>query len=436
VLTEGRGSNAGTCLINLKPWSERKRTSREIIADLEERCRKISNVKLEFFEPPAVPGFGAAGGFSVRLLDKNSSTDYRRLGDVTEKFMKALAKRPELTDLFTFFNANYPQYELVIDSDAAMQKGVSIGKAMDTLGILIGSTYEQGFILFGQFYKLYVQASPEFRRYPDDLNYLFVKNDKGEMVPYTSFMKLKKQQGLNEITRYNLYPSAAIQGSPAAGYSSGQALQAVKDVAAETLPQGYGLGWEGLSFDQANAGNEVVFIFLIVVAFVYLVLVAQYESFLLPLAVLLSLPIGICGSFISLDLAGMANDVYAQIGLVMLVGLLGKNGILIVEFAVQRRGEGLGFREAAVEGGKLRFRPIMMTSLAFIAGLLPMVYATGAGAIGNRTIGSGSAGGMFVGTMIGVFVTPGLYYLFAKLAGDGRLLKDDGPQHTHGGATH
>ena len=436
VLTEGRGSNAGTCLINLKPWSERKRTSREIIADLEERCRKISNVKLEFFEPPAVPGFGAAGGFSVRLLDKNSSTDYRRLGDVTEKFMKALAKRPELTDLFTFFNANYPQYELVIDSDAAMQKGVSIGKAMDTLGILIGSTYEQGFILFGQFYKLYVQASPEFRRYPDDLNYLFVKNDKGEMVPYTSFMKLKKQQGLNEITRYNLYPSAAIQGSPAAGYSSGQALQAVKEVAAETLPQGYGLGWEGLSFDQANAGNEVVYIFLIVVAFVYLVLVAQYESFLLPLAVLLSLPIGICGSFISLDLAGMSNDVYAQIGLVMLVGLLGKNGILIVEFAVQRRTEGLGFREAAVEGGKLRFRPIMMTSLAFIAGLLPMVYATGAGAIGNRTIGSGSAGGMFVGTMIGVFVTPGLYYLFAKLAGDGRLLKDEGPHVPHGEAAH
>lgn len=436
VLTEGRGSNAGTCLINLKPWSERKRTSREIIADLEERCRKISNVKLEFFEPPAVPGFGAAGGFSVRLLDKNSSTDYRRLGDVTEKFMKALNDRPELSDLFTFFNANYPQYELVIDSDAAMQKGVSIGKAMDTLGILIGSTYEQGFILFGQFYKLYVQASPEYRRYPDDLNYLFVKNDKGEMVPYTSFMKLRKQQGLNEITRYNLYPSAAIQGSPAAGYSSGQALQAVKEVAAETLPQGYGLGWEGLSFDQANAGNEVIYIFLIVVAFVYLVLVAQYESFLMPLAVLLSLPIGICGSFISLNLAGMANDVYAQIGLVMLVGLLGKNGILIVEFAVQRRTEGLGFREAAVEGGKLRFRPIMMTSLAFIAGLLPMVYATGAGAIGNRTIGSGSAGGMFVGTMIGVFVTPGLYYLFAKLAGDGRLLNDDGTKAPHGEATH
>ena len=425
VLTEGRGSNAGTCLINLKQWSERKRTSREIIADLEERCRKISNVKLEFFEPPAVPGFGAAGGFSVRLLDKNSSTDYRRLGEVTEKFMKALSKREELSDVFTFFNANYPQYELVIDSDSAMQKGVSIGKAMDTLGILIGSTYEQGFILFGQFYKLYVQAAPEYRRYPDDLNYLFVKNDRGEMVPYTAFMKVRKMQGLNEITRYNLYPSAAIQGSPAAGYSSGQALQALKEVAAETLPQGYGLGWEGLSFDQANAGNEVVYIFLIVIAFVYLVLVAQYESFLLPFAVLLSLPIGIFGAFVSLQLMGLANDVYAQIGLVMLVGLLGKNGILIVEFAVQRRREGLSFLNAAVEGGTLRFRPIMMTSMAFIAGLVPMVYATGAGAIGNRTIGTGSAGGMLAGTLIGVFVTPGLYYLLAKLAGDGKLVSDD-----------
>jgi len=435
VLTEGRGSNAGTCLINLKPWSERKRTSREIIADLEERCRKISNAKLEFFEPPAVPGFGAAGGFSVRLLDKNSSTDYRRLGDVTEKFMKALAKRPELADLFTFFNANYPQYELVIDSDAAMQKGVSIGKAMDTLGILIGSTYEQGFILFGQFYKLYVQAAPEYRRYPDDLNYLFVKNDRGEMVPYTAFMKVRKQQGLNEITRYNLYPSAAIQGSPAAGFSSGEALKAVKEVAEQTLPQGYGLGWEGLSFDQANAGNEVVYIFLIVVAFVYLVLVAQYESFLLPLAVLLSLPIGIFGAFVSLQVMGLANDVYAQIGLVMLVGLLGKNGILIVEFAVQRKREGLTYLNAAVEGGKLRFRPIMMTSLAFIAGLVPMVYATGAGAIGNRTIGTGSAGGMAFGTFIGVFVTPGLYFILARLAGEGKLVSDDKPS-AHGADSH
>jgi HAE1 family hydrophobic/amphiphilic exporter-1 len=421
VLTEGRGSNAGTCIINLKDWSQRKRTAREVIAALEEKCKAISDVKLEFFEPPAVPGFGAAGGFSMRLLDKTNTSDYQRLGEVTEKFMAALEKRPELSNLFTFFTSDYPQYELVINNDVAMQKGVSIGKALENLNIMIGSTYEQGFVLYNQFFKVYVQASPEFRRYPDDLDNLFVKNDRGEMVPYSSFMQIKKKQGLNEITRYNLYPSAAIQGAPAAGFSSGQAIQAIREVAAETLPRGYAVGWEGLSLDESKQGNESVYIFLIVVAFVYLVLVGQYESFLLPLAVILSLPVGVFGSLLALQLMGLANDVYAQIGLVMLVGLLGKNAILIVEFAVQRRAEGVPLWQAAVEGGKLRFRPIQMTSFAFIAGLLPLVFATGAGAIGNRTIGSTAAGGMLVGTVLGVLVIPGLYYLFGKIA-DGRSL--------------
>ena len=425
VLTEGRGSNAGTCLINLNNWSTRDRTAREIIEELEEKSRGLSNVKVEFFEPPAVPGFGAAGGFSLRLLDKNNTTDYKRLGEVNEKFLAALRERKELKGLFTFYTADYPQYELVIDNAKAMQKGVSIGKALDTLNILIGSTYEQGFVRFGQFYKVYVQAAPEFRRFPEDLDNLFVKNDNGDMVPYSAFLHIEKKQGLNEITRYNLYPSASIQGAPAAGYSSGQALAAIKEVAAETLPKGYGLGWEGLAFDEEKKGNAAVAIFLIVVAFVYLILVAQYESFLLPLAVIASLPVGVFGSFLALELAGLANDVYAQIGLVMLVGLLGKNAILIVEFAVQRRGQGVSLKDAAVEGGRLRFRPIQMTSFAFIAGLLPLVVATGAGAIGNRTIGTTAAGGMLVGTLIGVLVIPGLYYLFGRLADGRHLLKGE-----------
>ena len=424
VLTEGRGSNAGTCILNLKPWSDRKLTSRQLIEKLEEKCRQITDVKLEFFEPPAVPGFGAAGGFSVRLLDKTNTSDYKRLGEVTDKFMAALTKRKELKNLFTFFATDYPQYELIINNELAMQKGVSIGKALDNLNILIGSTYEQGFILFNQFYKVYVQAAPEFRRFPEDLDNLFVKNDRGDMVPYSAFMEIKKKQGLNEITRYNLYPSAAIQGAPAFGYSSGQALKAIKEVA-QTLPPGYGLGWEGISYDEAKKGNEAVYIFLIVVLFVYLVLVGQYESFILPLAVILSLPIGIFGSFFFLQAMGLANDVYAQIGLVMLVGLLGKNAILIVEFAIQRRREGVPLQEAAIEGGKLRFRPIQMTSFAFIAGLLPLVYATGAGAIGNRTIGTTGAGGMLLGTVIGVLVIPGLYYLFGRIADGRKLLKDE-----------
>src|SRR6185437_10159028 len=223
----------------------------------------------------------------------------------------------------------------------------------------------------------------------------------------------------NEINRYNLYPSAAIQGAPAKGYSTGQAIQAINEVAAETLPRGYDIGWEGLSYDEANKGNTAVFILGIVVVFVYLVLVGQYESFMLPLAVILSLPVGIFGSFLFLKVMGLSNDVYAQIGLVMLVGLLGKNAILIVEFAVQRRREGVPLQEAGVEGGKLRFRPIQMTSFAFIAGLIPLVIATGAGAIGNRTIGSTGVGGMLVGTVIGVLVIPGLYYVFARIS-DGK----------------
>jgi hydrophobic/amphiphilic exporter-1 (mainly G- bacteria), HAE1 family len=370
VLTEGRGSNAGTCIINLHPWGERKRTAKEVIAALEEECKHMTNVKLEFFEPPAVPGFGAAGGFSMRILDKTNTSDYKRLGEVTEKFMAALEKRPEVTNLFTFFTSDYPQYELIIDNQAAMQKGVSIGKALDNLNIMIGSTYEQGFVLYNQFYKVYVQASPEFRRHPDDLDDLFVKNDRGEMVPYSAFLSVKKKQGLNEITRYNLFPSAAIQGAPAAGFSSGQAIKAIQEVAIDTLPRGYSVGWEGMSYEETKKGVEIKteelpvvgpfigprlgtvelaiagLIFAIVVVFVYFVLVGQYESFFLPLAVMLSLPVGLFGSFFALQIMGLANDVYAQIGLVMLVGLLGKNAILIVEFAVQRRKEGVPLWQA------------------------------------------------------------------------------------------
>jgi hydrophobic/amphiphilic exporter-1 (mainly G- bacteria), HAE1 family len=427
VLTEGRGSNAGTAIINLKDWSTREHTAREIIVELEEKTREITNVKLEFFEPPAIPGFGAAGGVSVRVLDQTQSAvaDYKRLGEVNDKFMAALGERKEVANMFTFYASDYPQYELLIDNDVLMQKGVSIETAMVNLNILIGSTYEQGFILFNQFYKVYVQAWPEFRRMPEDLDDLFVKNEAGKMVPYSSFMKIRKQQGLNEITRYNLYPSAAIQLVPAPGYSSGQAIDAVREVAEETLPKGYALGWEGLSWDESRKGNASIYIFLVVVAFVYLVLVAQYESFLIPLAVVFSLPVGIFGSFYFLQAAGLANDVWAQLGLIMLVGLLGKNAILIVEFAVQRRREGLSMKDAAIEGGKLRFRPIQMTSFAFVAGLIPLVVATGAGAIGNRTIGTTGVGGMLLGTVIGVLVIPGLYYLFGGLSDGRKLLKDE-----------
>jgi HAE1 family hydrophobic/amphiphilic exporter-1 len=256
------------------------------------------------------------------------------------------------------------------------------------------------------------------------LNY-YVKNEEGKMVPYSSFMTMRKTQGPNEITRYNLYNSAVIRAVPATGYTSGDAIKAIQEVAAATLPRGFDIGWEGLSFDEAARGNEAAVIFAIVLVFVYLVLAAQYESFILPLAVLFSLPAGIFGSFLLLKVLGLANDVYSQVGMVMLIGLLGKNAVLIIEYAVQRQAQGLSVKDAAIEGAKARFRPILMTSFAFIAGLVPLVIATGAGAVGNRTIGTSSLGGMLFGTIFGVILIPGLYYIFAKMIEGKALIKDE-----------
>ncbi len=440
IMTEGRGSNAGTCLIDLKPWSERGHGVREVMEELEEKTKDLGAV-IEFFEPPPVPGFGSSGGFSLRLLDKTNGTDYHEFERINVNFMKELAKRKEITGLFTFYAANYPQFELKIDNNAAMQKGVTIGKAMENLDIMVGSTYEQGFIKFGRFFKVYVQSSPEYRRYPSDLENLFVKNDHGEMVPYSSFMSVRKTQGPNEITRYNLYNSSAIRGQPSEGYTTGDAIAAINEVAEQTLPRGYDVAWEGLSYDEAARGNDALVVFIIVLIFVYLVLAAQYESFVLPLAVILSLPVGVFGAFGLLELMGLANDIYAQVGLIMLVGLLGKNAVLIVEFAVQRQRQGVPILEAAIEGAKVRFRPILMTSFAFIAGLIPLVIATGPGAIGNRTIGASSLGGMLVGTLIGVIVIPGLYYVFATLIKGKQLISDEhdeplSEEYVHGKESH
>ncbi|RZK38153.1 MAG: hydrophobe/amphiphile efflux-1 family RND transporter, partial [Hymenobacter sp.] len=425
VLTEGRGSNAGTCLISLKPWSERKESIHDIVESLEKKAQEIPGATIEFFEPPAVPGYGAAGGFQLQLLDKTNSGDYKALEKVNEDFIAELKKRKELAGLFTFFSANYPQYELKIDNDLAMQKGVSIGNAMNTLSIMIGSTYELGFIKYQRFFKVYVQASPEYRRLPQDILNMWVKNEKGEMVPFSAFMRIEKTQGANEINRYNMYTTASIRGDAAQGYSSGEAIKAVQEVAAKTLPRGYDIDWGGLSKDEVGRGNEAIYIFLIVLAFVYMVLAAQYESFLLPLAVIFSLPAGIFGAFLLIKLTGLANNIYAQVGLVMLVGLLGKNAVLIVEFAVQEHEHGLSVRDAAIAGAKARFRPILMTSFAFIAGLIPLVIATGAGAIGNRTIGTAALGGMLFGTVFGVIIVPGLYFVFGTMASNSKLIDDE-----------
>ncbi|WP_439479696.1 efflux RND transporter permease subunit [Chryseobacterium aquaticum] len=424
ILTEGTGSNSGTCLINLKSWEDRSESAAEIIEKLEEKAKNIPGANIEFFQPPSIPGYGAAGGFELRLLDKAGSGDYQKMEQVSTDFVKELKKRPELGSAFTFYSASFPQYMLKIDNDLAEQKGVSIEKAMDNLSTLIGSNYETSFIRFDRPYKVIVQAGPQYRALPSDLLKLYVKNDKDQMVPYSDFMHLEKVYGLSEITRHNMYNSSEVSGTPAAGYSSGQAIKAIQEVADKTLPRGFGIDWAGISKDEVGRGNEAVYIFLICLGFVYLILSAQYESFILPLPVILSLPTGIFGAFLCLKLLGLENNIYAQVAMVMLIGLLGKNAVLIIEFAVQKKAEeGIPVAKAAIEGATIRFRPILMTSFAFIAGLIPLVMATGPGAIGNRTIGTAAAGGMLIGTIFGLMIIPGLYYIFGTIADKSRLAK-------------
>lgn len=425
ILTEGTGSNSGTCLINLKSWNDRKHSSREVIDELEKKSKDITGATIEFFEPPAVPGYGAAGGFELRLLDKAGSGDYKKMETVSNDFVKELNKRPELSSVFTFYSASFPQYMIKIDNDLAQQKGVTIENATNTLSTLVGSNYEISFIKYDRQYKVMVQASPEYRALPEDIMKLYVKNNRDEMVPFSAFMKMEKVYGLSEITRHNMYNSAEISGQAAPGYSSGAAIAAITEVAANKLPRGFGIDWAGISKDEVGRGNEAIYIFLICLGLVYLILAAQYESFILPMTVILSLTAGIFGAFLLLTICGLENNIYAQVAMVMLIGLLGKNAVLIVEFAVQRHRAGSSVFESAVEGSAARFRPILMTSFAFIAGLIPLVFATGPGRIGNRTIGTAALGGMLIGTIFGVVIIPGLYYIFATISEKIKLVKNE-----------
>jgi hydrophobic/amphiphilic exporter-1 (mainly G- bacteria), HAE1 family len=425
ILSEGTGANAGTCLINLKSWEDREHSMKEIMDELEEKTRDIKGANIEFFPPPAVPGYGAAGGFELRVLDKGGSGDYKLMETVTKNFVEELRKRPELASVFTFYSASFPQYMMNIDNDKAQQKGVTIENAMSTLSTLVGSNYETSFIKYDRQYKVMVQALPEYRALPDDILKLYCKNDKGEMVPFSTFMTMDKVYGLSEITRHNMYNASEVSGDAAAGYSSGAAINAINEVAKAKLPRGFGIDWAGISKDQVGQGNQAVYIFLIVLAFVYLLLAAQYESFILPFPIILSLPTGIFGAFMMLKIMGLENNIYAQVSMVMLIGLLAKNAVLIVEFAVQKHKAGATVLEAAIEGAAVRLRPILMTSFAFIAGLIPLVRATGPGAIGNKTIGSASAGGMFIGTIFGVLLIPGLYYIFGRISERYHLVKEE-----------
>ncbi len=430
ILSDGTGATYGTCIINLKDWNQRKNSVEEVIESIKEKSKHIKDARIEFFPPPAVPGYGNASGFELRLLDKTGNGDLKNMEQVVNDFIAALKERPEIETAFTIFDASFPQYLLNVDTDKAAQKGVTVEDVMGTLQTLLGSEYVTNFIRFGQLYKVMVQALPQYRAQPEDILKLHVKNDKGQMVPLASFVSLQKVYGVDQLTRYNMFPSAELNGDASPGYSSGSVIQAIQQTAKEKLPRGFDIDWAGISRDEVQSGNEAIFIFIICLVFVYFLLAAQYESLLLPMPVLLSLPTGVFGAFFLLWITGLENNIYAQIAMIMLIGLLGKNAILIVEFATLKHAEGRSPVQAAIDGAALRLRPILMTSFAFVAGLIPLMFASGAGAIGNRTIGTAAAGGMLFGTIFGVIIVPGLYVLFATLADKFKNQKEALPVNT------
>ncbi|MCB7481985.1 efflux RND transporter permease subunit [Christiangramia sediminis] len=415
-LINGAGSNYGLGFIKLDNWDERdtdELSVEAITGKLFGIAATIPEANIIFFSPPSIPGFGNSSGFEVNLLDRSGSS-FEELDAANKEFIQKLSERPEIQYAQSSFNTNYPQYELELNVPLAKEKGVTVNEIFSTLQGYIGGVYAADFSKFGKQYRVYVQSLPEDRAEKSDLNKLYVRTSSGEMAPITQFVSLKRVYGPQSVTRFNLFNSTKLSGATNPGYSSGDAINAIEEVAS-TLPENYSTAYSGLTREEVNAGNQTTTIFLLSILFVYFLLAAQYESYLLPFSVLFSLPLGVFGAYITTKFAGLENNIYFQIALIMLIGLLAKNAILIVEFAIQRRRRGESIADAAIHGAKARLRPILMTSFAFILGLLPLVLANGVGAEGNRSIGTGAAGGLLIGTITGVFVIPILFILFQWL---------------------
>lgn len=410
------GASYGMGMINLKSWEDRKESVFQIIDSLKHQSKLFADAEIDFFPPPTVPGFGNSSGFEFQLLDKTGSDDVNYTAEVVKKFVDSLNSSGIIKNAFSTYNADFPQYEIHVNYDQASKMGVDVENLMSTLQTLFGSYYTTNFLRFAQIYKVYLQAMPNARSTPKDLLDTYVKNDSGEMVSVSSFVTLEPISGIDQMTRYNMYTSAMISGEAADGYSSGEAIKSVENIAKRVLPKGFSYEWSGITREEIASGNQTAIIFAICILFVYLILSAQYESFLLPLAVICCIPFGIFGSYLSLKLFGLENNIYAQVALVMLIGLLAKNAILIIEIAEQKNKQsGLPILQSAIEGAISRLRPILMTAFAFNAGLIPLCISQGAGAVGNRSIGIAAAGGMLIGTVIGLFIIPSLYLIFASL---------------------
>jgi HAE1 family hydrophobic/amphiphilic exporter-1 len=402
--------------MRLKDYDERGpvKDPEKIAAGLTGKVSQVPGASTFFFNFPTVQGFGNVSGFEFMLQDRtNGPLD--KLGSTAWQFIGALMQRKEIGFAFTTFAAGNPQYTIDVDYAKAKQLGVSVTELMQTMQIYYGSSFVTDFNRFGKYYRVMAQADVAYRSDAGSLDGIYVKNNNGEMVPAKTLVTLKRVYGPETVTRNNLFNAVTINGTPKPGYSTGDAIKAIEETAKQVLPRGYAYEWTGVTREEIKTGNQQAFIFLLSVLFVYFLLAAQYESYILPLAIILTVPTGILGVFAFIGIAGIENNIYVQIGLIMLVGLLAKNAILIVEYAVQRRRSGMGLIESALEGSKLRLRPILMTSFAFIVGLLPLVFTHGASAQGNHSIGVSAIGGMLTGVVLGVFIIPVLYVIFQFL---------------------
>ena len=414
----GQGNSYGTSIIKLKDWSERQGeglSSDDVVGALTMQTRQlVKDGQVMLFAPPMITGYGASNGFEFNLQDKTGG-DLDRFFEVAQQFLVALNQRPEIMYAMTTFNPNFPQYMVDIDAAKCKQAGLSPKDILTTLQGYFGGLYASNFNRFGKLYRVMIQADPEARISPESLNGIMVRNGT-EMAPITQFMSLRKVYGPDNINRFNMYTSMKVSGMPKPGVSSGEAIKAIEEVASQMLPTGYGFEFSSLSREEQSTGTSTTaMIFLLCLVFVYLLLSAQYESYILPLAVILSIPFGLLGTFIFAQIMGVENNIYLQIALIMLIGLLAKNAILIVQFALARRESGMSIASAAVSGAAARLRPILMTSFAMIIGLLPLMFASGVGANGNRSLGAGSVGGMLIGMILQLFVVPALFVAFQAL---------------------
>lgn len=416
-MISGNGSSTGMFILKFKPWAERTEAQDQlqaIMGQIYARTADIKSARIMAFAPPMITGYGNTNGVEMYIQDKAGGS-VEDLQAQTVGFIQALSQRPEIAVAFTSFDTRYPQYRVEVDAIQCKKHGVSPDAVLSTLSGYVGGSYSSNLNLFSKLYRVMVQAAPEYRLDTEALNNIFVRTTSGEMSPISQYLRLTKVYGAESLTRFNMFSAISVNITPANGFSSGQAIQAIREVASEVLPTGYGYEFSGMTRDEAGQGNSILVIFIICFLFVYLILCALYESLFIPLAVILSVPFGLMGSFLFAQMFGIENNIYMQVGLIMLIGLLAKTAILLTEYASERRRQGMSIRLAALDAARVRLRPILMTALAMVFGMLPLAVATGVGANGYRSLAIGTVGGILVGTIALLFIVPVLFMVFQRI---------------------